>query len=164
MKNVLLRWLMRIAVLAVVLAVPFAALGGLSLLGGDGADAVSGATSYAFDPSDVSGEYVVFINNSRHQETADIWEAFFKGENIPVVLDDISCLICNGDTLAADYAAICQARLPENQMTVKSDSSLLVLSKGEYGRFDIIILSKELAEAYGAQTIGGSDITTVYVV
>ncbi|MBQ9227996.1 MAG: hypothetical protein IJ168_04105 [Eubacterium sp.] len=158
------RWLMRIAVLVLILGIPFTALGGMSLLRSDGADAVSSATAYTFDPNDVSGEYVVFINNERHPDTLMVWESFFKGEDIPVVLDDISCLICNGDTLAADYAEICQARLPENQMTVKSDTSLLVLSKGEYRQFDIIILSKELAEAYGAESVSGQGITTVNVI
>ena len=49
-------------------------------------------------------------------------------------------------------------------MTVKSDTSLLVLSKGEYRQFDIIILSKELAEAYGAESVSGQGITTVNVI
>ena len=158
------RWLMRIAVLLVILGIPFTALGGMSMISGNETDAVSSATAYAFDPNDVSGEYVVFINNDRHSDTAAIWSEFFRGGNIPVILDDISCLVCSNDTLAKDYAEICQARLPENQMKIKSENTLLLLSKGDSARFDIIIMSKEMADAYRAETISAnSNVTTVNV-
>ena len=156
---------MRIAVVLVVLGIPFTALGGMQIISNGAADAVSSATGYVFDPNDVSGEYVVFINNRYHQETIDIWADFFQGKNIPVVLDDISCLVCSNDAPARDYAEICQARLPENQMKIKNENALLLLSKGEYGKFDIIILSKELADNFNAESIGShNEITTVTVV
>ena len=165
MKNTILRWLMRVGVLVLILGIPFTALGGFSLIQSGGVDAVSSATSYAFNPNDVSGEYVVLINDERHSDTIDVWTAFFQGENIPVVLDDISCMICKGDEGAKSYAEICQARLPENQMKIKSENSLLLMSKGEYGKFDIIILSKEIADMYAANSISkNNNITTVNIV
>jgi hypothetical protein len=45
------------------------------------------------------------------------------------------------------------SRLPENQMKIKTEDGTLMLSKAEYGRFDIIIMSEEFASAYGAKTL-----------
>lgn len=165
MKSFLFRLPLRIGVLLLVLGIPFTALGGFSIIDKSNADAISSATSYAFDPNDVSGEYVVFINDTLHKDTVEVWQAFFKGENVPVILDDISCMICNGDEGAKEYAEICQARLPENQMKIKAESSLLLMSKGDNSKFDIIIMSKETAQAFNADSISENDnITTVNIV
>ena len=157
MKTSVLRWGMRILVLVLVLGIPFTALGGITKISSDPADAVSAATDELVDPAELSGEFVVFINTERHPDTADRWDAFFRGEDVPVIMDDISCLVCKGDGTALERAQLCQARLPANQMKVSTEDPVLVLSKGDYGKFDIILLSKELADRYGASSIGGSE-------
>ena len=43
-----------------------------------------------------------------------------------------------------------QSRLPENQMSVRLEDITLMLSKAQYGRFDVILMSREIYEASGA--------------
>ena len=85
MKTSVLRWGMRILVLVLVLGIPFTALGGITKISSDSADAVSAATDQLVDPAELSGEFVVFINTERHPDTADLWDAFFRGEDVPVI-------------------------------------------------------------------------------
>ncbi|MBR1811066.1 MAG: hypothetical protein IJ766_05380 [Clostridia bacterium] len=164
--NILKVWGMRIGVLLVILGVPFLSLGGASAFRTDGVDAVTGASTFAFNPDEVSGEYVIYINHTYHEkrDTVGLWTAFFSGENVPVIMDDISCLVASNDPAGMEYAQICQARLPENQMRIKSVNALLLLSKADYGAFDVIILSKPLVDAYAAASVSENQyITTVYV-
>jgi hypothetical protein len=42
-------------------------------------------------------------------------------------------------------------------MQIKTEDGTLMLSKAEYGRFDIIIMSEEFAAAYGADTLYKND-------
>lgn len=159
-------WIYRIVVLLAILGIPFFLLGGENIFTINPADAVSSATSYTFDADDLSGEYVVLINNTLHEKkgTIPVWVEFFSGRDVPVILDDIHCLVADSDTAGREFAEICQARLPENQMKIKIENGLLLVSKAEYSRFDIIIMSKELAEAYSAYSIGeNADITLVEV-
>ena len=162
MNHSFLRWGIRILVPILVLGIPFIALGGLTKIQAS-ADAVSSATA-ELDPESMSGEYVVFINEERHPDTAEVWADFFRGEDIPVVLDDISCLVCGSDPAGLEYAKACQARLPENQMSLRTEDVVMVLSKGDAGRFDIILLSRETADAFDGESIGESDfVKTVKV-
>ena len=164
MNNSFLRWAIRILVPVLVLGIPFVAMGGVSKIGSDPLDAVSAATDVAFDPEDLSGEYVVYINEERHPDTGEVWSDFFRGEEVPVILDDISCLVCNTDPEALEYAKICQARLPANQMKIGTDETIMILSKGDAGKFDIILLSKEVAQQYSAESIGKNEfVRTVEV-
>ena len=46
-----------------------------------------------------------------------------------------------------------QSILPENQMKIRTENVILMLSKAESGRFDVIVMSKELADVYDAERI-----------
>ena len=112
-----------------------------------GVDAVSTASVVIEQPS---GAYVVWINEDKHtdKDNLKIWKQFFSGEEIDFLFEDISCTVPDGDTTARELAASFASRLPENQMTVKTEDRTLMLSKAVEGRFDIIIMSKEVYEAY----------------
>lgn len=125
-----------------------------ALISGD-TDAVSGATVALDQPS---GEYVVFINTSLHtDETAlTAWQEFFEtgeSDDIYNVFEDISCTVASNDPGGLEMARSFMSRLPENQMKVRTEDVTLMLSKAESGRFDVIVMSKELAEACSAERI-----------
>ena len=102
-----------------------------------------------FSEDDIQGEYVILIHKQGHsQDNLALWKEFFRGHDIPVILEDLSCFVAYGDTPAADYAGICQARLPENQMKIKYDSGILLASKAACGKFDVIIMSKMIYDNY----------------
>ena len=48
-------------------------------------------------------------------------------------------------------------RLPENQMVLKTEDPTLMLSKAEHGKFDVIVISKEIADIYKASTVYDMD-------
>lgn len=140
--------------LGLLLGVPMALGGGFGRLMG-GTDAVSGATVALDAPS---GEYVVLINTSLHTDKAalECWEAFFETgdtEGIYNVFEDISCTVAQGDAGGLDMAKSFMSRLPENQMKVRTEDVTLMLSKAEHGRFDVIVMSKEMADSCNAQRI-----------
>ena len=111
-------------------------------------DAVSSASVEI--PDQPSGEYGVFINKQLHQDTLEQWESFFKEEPVDVIFEDINCMVASGDASAIELAERYMARLPENQMKIKTESGIFVVSKLDAGKYDIIILSKEYGDAYGA--------------
>lgn len=108
-------------------------------------DSVSSATVVVEQPS---GAYVVLINRDRHQnaENLAVWESFFRGEEIDFLFEDITCTVASQDALGLELAKSLQSRLPENQMTVKREDAILVLSKIDYGRYDVILFSREFYE------------------
>ena len=122
--------------------------------GAAAADAVSAATVIIEQPS---GAYVVLINTDRHpdRENLDTWISFFKGEEIGFLFEDISLLVPGVDRAGLELAKSFQSRLPENQMKVRSEDVTLLLSKAAYGEFDMILVSKEVYDAYGAQAVAG---------
>ena len=133
------------AALAVLLGLPglyFAGRSGLL----SGADAVSSASLEI--PDQPSGEYLVLINRDLHRETLGDWKAFFTEAPVGVIMEDISCLTAKGDRGGSELAERYRLRLPENQMTLRSEDPTLLVSKAEYGRFDIIILSAEMADLF----------------
>ncbi len=110
-----------------------------------GTDAVTGASEALDAPS---GEYVILINRDRHKnkEYLDIWEEFFsKGESERVfeLFEDISCVTAAGDAGGLEMARTFQSRLAENQMKIRAEDGILMLSKAESGRYDVIVMSKE---------------------
>lgn len=121
-------------------------------LGTDATDAVSSASLVVEQPS---GEYLVFVNRKRHtdEEALQTWLDFFEGREVSYLFEDISCSVAEGDAGGLDMAKSFQSRLPENQMTVRQEDGVLMLSKAEYGRYDIIVMSKEAADTYKAQTL-----------
>ena len=114
-----------------------------------GVDAVSSATIIIDQPS---GAYVVLINRDRHPDAEKLatWETFFSGEEIGFLFEDISCTVADSDAAGLELAKSFQSRLPENQMSVRLEDITLMLSKAQYGRFDVILMSREIYEASGA--------------
>lgn len=108
-------------------------------------DAVSGASMDL--PDQPSGEFVVIINRDRHPLTLTEWTDFFLENDVDVIMEDISCLAAASDPTGVQLAERYQARLAENQMTLSAENSLLVVSRAENGLYDVIILSKEMADA-----------------
>ena len=150
-------------------AVLFAALG-VPFLTSDygraklsGTDAVSSASVTVAQPS---GDYVVLLNLTKHtdKEALAMWYDFFAGEEIGLLFEDIDCAVArsdpNGKTMAESY----RARLPENQMSLRLEDGTLLLSKAENGKFDVIVMSAEIADFYHAETLyDKQEIAVLYV-
>ena len=155
MKRVL-RILALVLIVLAIFAVPYRAFIGpirLDALFGSGVDAVSSASVILDKPS---GSYVVLLNESRHQkyDTADQWEQFFRGESL-VIMDDVDCAVIDADAGGIDMADSYRSRLPENQMKIARQDALMLLSRAQAGGFDVIVMSKEFADAYRADTVYG---------
>lgn len=120
--------------------------------GAAGHDAVSSATVIIDQPS---GAYVVLINKNRHtnEENLGTWISFFKGEEIGFLFEDLYCLVPDTDQGGLELAKSFQSRLPENQMKLRTENATLLMSKAAHGEFDVIFVSREAYEAYGAQAI-----------
>ncbi|WP_294487770.1 hypothetical protein [uncultured Ruminococcus sp.] len=132
----------------------------------DGTDAVSSASTALDKPS---GEYVVFINRSLHTNSANLaaWEGFFaegRDEGLYNVFEDLHCTVAENDAAGLEMANSFRSILPENQMKVSTENVMLMLSKAENGRFDVIVMSKEIADMFGAERIAvmtDADMLTV---
>ncbi|MBO6140648.1 MAG: hypothetical protein J6O40_02545 [Ruminococcus sp.] len=121
----------------------------------NGSDAVTGATTALDAPS---GEYVVAINLDRHTDDAalECWREFFeKGESEGLynVFEDLSCTVSSSDPSGLEMAKSFQSRLPENQMKIRTEDGIMMLSKAENGRFDIIVMSKEFFDKNSGKDI-----------
>ena len=151
-KSVIIRHL-GIGLLAALLLVGGPIYAAYGPLGAAGSDAVSSATVIIEQPS---GAYVVMINRDRHpkKENLDIWIQFFSGGDMEILFEDISCLVMDTDAAGLEIAKSLQSRLPENQMKLRTENATLLLSKAKYGEFDMILVSREAYDAYGAQVIG----------
>ena len=107
----------------------------------------------------------MLINRELHDKsgtTAD-WQKFFAfSDNVPLIMEDITCKVAEGDSSGLDTAKKYQARLPENQMKIVQEAGTMLVSKAELMRFDVIILSEAAANTYGAQTLyDRNDIITI---
>ncbi len=121
-----------------------------------GEDAVSSASVALDEPS---GKFVVFINKDMHPDEDNLktWICFFKGEEISFLFEDIRAYVAKGDEQGETMAESFMSHLPENQMKVYIKEATMMLSKAEAKRFDIIIMSKEYYDMYGAKTLEGID-------
>lgn len=122
----------------------------------DSPDAVSSATAKPVSAGDMSGKYIVFINRGLHDKagTTGDWEKFFSfTDDVPLIMEDITCKVAQLDSEGLDTARKYQARLPENQMKIEQEAGVMLLSKAELGRFDVIIMSEAAAKSYSAQTL-----------
>lgn len=157
MKTVL-RYLLRILSVVVFGAIVIGVLtsGGYIKWNADSPDAVSSATAQSVSAEDMSEKYVVFINRKLHDKagtTAD-WEKFFSfSDEVPLIMEDITCKVAQLDSEGLDAAQKYQARLPENQMKIEQEAGVMLLSKAELMRFDVLILSEAAAKAYSAETL-----------
>ncbi len=134
---------------------------GRAVFGQKGPDAASAASETLAQPS---GEFIVIINKERHAdpEALAAWQDFFAGKEIGILFEDIVCTVPKGDPVSMEMARSFQSRLPENQMTVKEEDGVMMLSKAEYGKYDILILSKEMADLFTAQTLK-ADPDTIWI-
>ncbi len=113
-----------------------------------GVDTVSSASVILDLPK---GEYVALINRERHPDADKlaVWETFFKGGEIDYIFEDISCVVAPQDPYGLELAQSFQSRLPENQMKIRTEDLMMMLSKAEYGRFDVMLLSKVVTDVTG---------------
>ena len=160
-----MRGLKRI-VLPLVIIIVFAVIPSVAagvphaLFGGASEDAVSSASVILDAPS---GSFAVIINRDVHNdsETLKLWEQFFRGEEVPVIMEDVVCAVPKGDAAGLEFARSLQSRLPENQMKIETEEALMLASKAEYGGFDVIIVSREMADAYSFGRIYDRDFSLV---
>ncbi len=131
------------------------------LSAGDGSDAVTQASVEL--PDQPSGDFVVLMNNSLHQDTMDDWAIFFSGDELPVIFEDIQCITAYGDVSGQQMAERYQIQLPENQMTLRSEDPTLLASKAEAGYIDTVIFSQEMADAVGLSEDHLRDVTLIRV-
>lgn len=127
-----------------------------------GLDAVSGASMDL--PDQPSGQFVVILNRDHHPLTLDEWTAFFREEEVGVIMEDISCLAAASDPTGVQLAQRYMARLAENQMRLTAENSLLVVSRAENGLYDVIVLSKEMADALDMSAVYERDDSLVITI
>ena len=104
----------------------------------------------------MSGKYMVFINRELHDKagTTGDWEKFFSfSDDVPLIMEDITFKVAQLDSEGLDTARKYQARLLENQMIIEQEAGVMLLSKAELGRFDVMIMSEAAAKSYSAQTL-----------
>ena len=143
-------------IVAAALIICLLTAGGYINLDGDSPDAVSSATAQSVSAEDMEGKWIVLINRELHDKsgtTAD-WQKFFTfSDNVPLIMEDITCKVAQGDSGGLETAKKYQARLPENQMKIVQEVGTMLVSKAELTRFDVIILSETAANTYSAQTL-----------
>ena len=150
-----------IAILILLVGIPFATHSDVFSTQSE-PDAISSATVKL--PDQPSGEFLVFINSNLHSDTLSDWKKFFSGEDLPVIFDDIRCIAANGDATGIQLAERFQAQLPENQMTLRTENPTLLISKAEKGYIDVVVMSKEMADALkynSSETIEGVTVISL---
>ena len=125
------------------------------------ADAVSSATLN--EQEKPSGDYYVLINRQLHPDTIGEWEAFFSGDDVDLIFEDIDCLAIDTDISGLKYADYCKARLPENQMDITPENSMLAMSKLQWGKCDVFIISTEAADKYHLETVDDSVMSKIKI-
>lgn len=137
---------------AVLFGVPFVAFANVGAMVSDGVDTVSSATIIQDAPS---GDFAIYINRDKHPDERVLgdWVAFFSGEETPLIMEDISCVVLSGDVAGIDMAESLRSRLPENQMSLRVEEAALALSKAEQGLFDVLAVSEEMRQACFAYTL-----------
>lgn len=118
------------------------------VLTGTKPDAVSSASVIIEAPS---GQFLVLLNTDTLEEDA-FWEAYFSGEDVDFCFEDIHCMTAQSDAAALTMAQSFQSRLAEHQMDVRQEDLTLLMSKADHGKFQVIILSEELAAYCKAET------------
>ena len=131
-----------------------------SLLGGD-TDLVSSATTIQAAPD---GKFYILINSEKHPDEKVLgdWVIFFEDrEAAPLIMEDVSCVVCEGDAAGLDMATSLQSRLAENQMKLRVEQGVLATSKTRAGLFDVMILSEGAFDAYQMQEVCERDDVVV---
>ena len=152
-----------LALLFVTLGVPALAYGVPErLFGAEAPDAVSRASMEL--PEQPSGNFVILLNADRHRGTAEDWAIFFSGGETDVIMDDVACMTAEGDAAGIQLAERFQARLAENQMTVRQVNGTLLASRADAGVYDVAIVSAEMADALRLSTACGREGTVAITV
>lgn len=150
-----------VALLAVFLGVPvwLGSVDVTALFSGD-VDLVSSATTIQDAPS---GTYTIYLNRNLHEddEVRALWLDFLAGKDVPLIMEDASCVAVAGDASGVEMANSLASRLPANQMKVRTEDGVLALSKAEAGRFDMLVMSDEAAASLGASTLEDLDFVEV---
>ena len=135
------------ALFGAFLVVP-ARLGGVNVaaLMGGATNRTSSATQIQDAPL---GTYTIFVNRRLHKDkqALDYLLDFLAGEDVPLIMEDVSCVVATSDVAGLEMAQSLASRLPANQMKVRAEDGILMVSKAEVGRFDIMVLSDETAAA-----------------
>ena len=98
-----------------------------------------------------SGEFQVFLNLDALEEDV-FWQTFFSGGEVDYCFEDITCMVADTDPAALAAAQSYQSRLSAHQMTLRQEDMTLMLSLADCGKFQAIVISRELAAHYRAQT------------
>lgn len=127
-----------------------------------GLDAIASSTVILDQPS---GNYVVLINEDfrGNDDILNDWISFFSGEEVDFIFEDISCSIPTGDEGALALGESFQSRLPENQMKIKIDNSMLLTSRIDYEKFNIVIMSKEFVDANQVEIEDSEDVQIIFI-
>lgn len=135
------------AALFLILGVPLLASDRFAQIVSGQTDAVSGATVTLAQPS---GNYMVLISTKEHSDPENLttWNSFFTGGDFTYIFDDVSCIVASGDAGAGELARSYQSQLPQHQMKVMTEDSVMVLSRADAGDYDMIVMSDEFADAY----------------
>lgn len=129
---------------------------------GEAYDSVSGASTEA--PEQPAGSFLVLMDRTKHPDTLEAWKDFFSDQPTEVIMEDVACMTVQGDTAGQQLARRYQARLAENQMTVRAENPILVASRAENGLFDVIVLSQEAADTFQFHTVfDDSDVAVLPV-
>lgn len=142
-----------IAALALVLiGVPVALYANPAVFTAETPDAISSATTIQEAPS---GHFTIYINERMHakKDVLADWETFFRGEDAPLIMEDITCIALAADPAGVDMAKSLQSRLPENQMKLRTEEAMIALSKAEAGVFDCLVMSDEAVAANDASRL-----------
>jgi len=123
-------------------------------------DLVTSATEMIDAPS---GDFDIFINRRIHTdpEVLGHWVEFFKGNDVPLIMEDVSCTVSTGDMAGLEMAESLASRLPANQMKIRVENGTIAISKAEYGRFDVIVLSAETADALDVSKLSQDEYVEV---
>lgn len=126
------------------------------------ADAVSSASMEI--PDQPSGSFLVLIKSDLHEDTLGEWTDFFTEQPVGVIMEDLHCFVDKADVSGQEAADRYRLRLAENQMTVTKENGTLLVSKAENGLFDVIVLSKEMADLQDYEkAMSREDVTAVMV-
>ena len=148
--------------LLLILLIGVPVLSNFDLFGSDKeADAVSSASIEL--PDQPSGDYMVLINRSLHEDSIEEWKEFFGDGEMVVIFDDVKCLVATADAGGAQLADRFRLELPENQMEVNSINPVLLASKAEEGYIDIAVFSKEMAESLSLDPESCPDIEVIEI-
>ena len=150
-----------------ITGVPLYCTGYITSLISGSADSVAGASLVLDQPS---GEYIVMINKKLRadEETLNDWVRFFSNsvgeDELLVIFEDIACSVAQADAAGSDMAESFQSRLPENQMKINKEDATLIMSRADQGLFDVIIMSREFADIYHAETAFNENVEVVELV